>query len=55
MTLGVHSSLFDDDLDGLSDRMDVARVHSMRTTADAGLKNPNAIVTEVHSATTNLS
>ena len=33
MTLDVYAGLFDDDLDGLADRMDEARVYSGRRTS----------------------
>jgi hypothetical protein len=52
MTLGVYSGLFDDDLDGLSDRMDEARVYSMCTTADAGSVDSKASVIEIRSVAT---
>ena len=54
MTLDVYAGLFDDDLDGLADRMDEAHVYSMCTEAksEAKVKKPN--VTQIRSATMEL-
>ena len=42
MTLDVYAGLFDDDLDGLADRMDEARVYSVGTAADVLAMKPKA-------------
>lgn len=42
MTLDVYAGLFDDDLDGLADRMDEARVYSVGTTAAVLPMKPKA-------------
>ena len=52
MTLDVYAGLFDDDLDGLADRMDDARVYSACTQADARAKGKKALVSEIRSAAT---
>jgi hypothetical protein len=55
MTLDVYAGLFDDDLDGLADRMDEAHVYSVCTQADERAKGKKAIVSEIHSAAKNLA
>jgi integrase/DNA-binding transcriptional ArsR family regulator len=55
MTLDVYSGLFDDDLDGVADRLDEAHVYSACIQADAQAKDKKASVSEIHSATTNLA
>ena len=52
MTLDVYSGLFDDDLDGLADRMDEAHVYSPCTTPEAGSVTPKSNVSQIRSATT---
>ena len=52
MTLDVYAGLFDDDLDGLADRMDAARVYSACIQADERAKGKKAIVSEIRSAAT---
>jgi integrase len=47
MTLDVYSGLFDDDLDGLADRLDEARVYSLCTTEEAGLVDPPSNVSQI--------
>jgi len=54
MTLDVYAGLFDDDLDGLADRMDEAHVYSMCTEAKDDAKSKKTNVTQFHSATTEL-
>ena len=54
MTLDVYAGLFDDDLDGLADRMDEAHVYSMCTEARDDAKSKKTNVTQFHSATTEL-
>jgi integrase len=54
MTLDVYSGLFDDDLDGLADRMDEAHVYSMCTEAKEEAKTKKTNVTQIRSATTEL-
>ena len=49
-----HTGLFDDDLDGLADRMDEAHVYSMCTEAKDDAKSKKTNVTQFHSATTEL-
>lgn len=55
MTLDSYAGLFDDDLDGLADRMDEARVCSACTQADERAKDKKAIMSEIRSATTELA
>jgi integrase len=55
MTLDVYAGLFDDDLDGLADRMDEAHVYSACTQADERAKSNEASVSEIRSATTELA
>jgi integrase len=55
MTLDVYAGLFDDDLDGLADRMDEAHVYSACTQADERAKGKKAVVSEIHSAATELA
>jgi hypothetical protein len=55
MTLDVYAGLFDDDLDGLADRMDEARVYSVGTTADVLPMKPKAGTSESRSAATELA
>jgi len=52
MTLDVYSGLFDDDLDGLRERMDEAHVYSMCTTSEDGSVDPKSNVSEFRSAKT---
>jgi len=52
MTLDVYSGLFDDDLDGLADRMDEAHVYSLCTTPEAESVAPKSNVSQIRSATT---
>ena len=52
MTLDVYSGLFDDDLDGLADRLDEARVYSTCTKADGVAKGERAVVSEFRSVAT---
>jgi integrase len=54
MTLDVYAGLFDDDLDGLADRMDEAHVYSTCTEvkSETKVKKPN--VTQIRSAVTEL-
>jgi integrase len=54
MTLDVYAGLFDDDLDGLADRMDEAHVYSMCTEAEDEAKTKKTNVTQIRSATTEL-
>ena len=54
MTLDVYAGLFDDDLDGLADRMDEAHVYSMCTEAKDEVKTKKTNVTQIRSATTEL-
>jgi integrase len=54
MTLDVYAGLFDDDLDGLADRMDEAHVYSMCTEAKDEAKTKKTNVTQIHSAATEL-
>jgi integrase len=54
MTLDVYAGLFDDDLDGLADRMDEAHVYSMCTEAESEAKTKKTNVTQIRSATTEL-
>ena len=54
MTLDVYAGLFDDDLDGLADRMDEAHVYSMCTEANDEAKTKKTKVTQIRSATTEL-
>ena len=53
MTLDVYSGLFDDDLDGLADRMDEAHVYSLCTASELGSVAPMSNMSEIRSATTN--
>jgi site-specific recombinase XerD len=55
MTLDVYAGLFDDDLDGLADRMDEAHVYSACTKADEPAKVKEASVSEIRSAATDLA
>ena len=55
MTLDVYAGLFDDDLDGLADRMDEAHVYSMCTEAKDEAKTKKTNVTQIRSATTDLA
>lgn len=48
MTVYVYAGLFDDDLDGLADRMDEARVNSVSNTADVLPMEPIAGTSENH-------
>jgi len=52
MTLDVYSGLFDDDLDGLADRMDQAHVYSMCNKVDAGSEDTAATVSQIRSIAT---
>jgi integrase len=52
MTLDVYSGLFDDDLDGLAERMDEAHVYSMCTTPEVGSEDAKSNVSEFRSAKT---
>jgi len=52
MTLDVYSGLFDDDLDGLAERMDEAHVYSMCATSEGGSVDPKSNVSEFRSAKT---
>ena len=54
MTLDVYAGLFDDDLDGLADRMDEAHVYSLCTGAKDDAKTKKASVTQFHSVATEL-
>ena len=54
MTLDVYAGLFDDDLDGLADRMDEAHVYSMCTEAKDEAKTKKTNVTQIRSAATEL-
>lgn len=54
MTLDVYAGLFDDDLDGLADRMDAARVYSACTEAEERARGQKATVSEIRSAATEL-
>ena len=54
MTLDVYAGLFDDDLDGLADRMDEAHVYSLCTGAKDDAKTMKASVTQFHSVATEL-
>jgi integrase len=54
MTLDVYAGLFDDDLDGLADRMDEAHVYSMCTEVKDEAKTKKTNVTQFHSAATEL-
>jgi len=54
MTLDVYAGLFDDDLDGLADRMDEAHVYSMCTEAKDEAKTKKTNVTQIRSAVTEL-
>jgi hypothetical protein len=54
MTLDVYAGLFDDDLDGLADRMDEAHVYSMCTEAKNEAKAKKINVTQIRSAATEL-
>ena len=54
MTLDVYAGLFDDDLDGLADRMDEAHVYSMCTEVKDEAKTKKSNVTQIRSATTEL-
>lgn len=54
MTLDVYAGLFDDDLDGLADRMDEAHVYSMCTEAKDEAKTKKASVTQFRSVATEL-
>ena len=54
MTLDVYAGLFDDDLDGLADRMDEAHVYSMCTESKNEAKTEKVNVTQIRSATTEL-
>ena len=49
MTLDVYAGLFDDDLDGLADRMDEAHVYSMCTDAKDEAKAKKTNVTQIRS------
>jgi hypothetical protein len=55
MTARRTAGLFDDDLDGLADRMDEAHVYSACTQADERAKGNEASVSEIRSATTELA
>ena len=55
MTLDVYAGLFDDDLDGLADRMDEAHVYSACTQADERAEGKKATVSELRSAATELA
>ena len=48
------AGLFDDDLDGLADRMDEAHVYSMCTEAKDDAKTKKASMTQFHSVATEL-
>jgi hypothetical protein len=52
MTLDVYLGLFDDDLDGLADRMDEVHVYSLCTTGKVGPIDPKSNVSNIRSATT---
>jgi integrase len=52
MTLDVYSGLFDDDLDGVADRMDKAHVYSLCTAPEVGSVVPESNVSQIRSATT---
>jgi integrase len=54
MTLDVYAGLFDDDLDGLADRMDEAHVYSMCTAPEDEAKTKKTKVTQIRSVTTEL-
>ena len=54
MTLDVYAGLFDDDLDGLADRMDEAHVYSMCTEAKDEAKTKKTNVTQIRSAASEL-
>ena len=54
MTLDVYAGLFDDDLDGLADRMDEAHVYSMCTEVENEAKTRKTNVTQFRSAATEL-
>ena len=54
MTLDVYAGLFDDDLDGLADRMDEAHVYSMCTEAKNEAKTEKVKVIKIRSTTTEL-
>jgi integrase len=55
MTLDVYAGLFDDDLDGVADRMDEARVYAACTQADVLPMSKKTQKSEIHSAATELA